>query len=35
LGDAWLVRVRVADPHQLDSLLSGEEYEELAKSSAH
>jgi glycine cleavage system H protein len=35
LGDAWLVRVRVADPHQLDSLLSAEEYEELAKSSAH
>jgi hypothetical protein len=27
--------VRVADPHQLDSLLSAEEYEELAKSSAH
>ena len=35
LGDAWLVRVRVADPHQLDSLLSAAEYEELAKSSAH
>jgi glycine cleavage system H protein len=35
LGDAWLVRVRVADPQQLDSLLSAEEYEELAKSSAH
>jgi glycine cleavage system H protein len=35
LGDAWLDRVRVADPQQLDSLLSAEEYVELAKSSAH
>ncbi len=34
-GDAWLVRVRVADPQQLDTLLTAEEYEELAKSSAH
>jgi glycine cleavage system H protein len=34
-GDAWLVRVRVADPAQLDSLLTADEYDELAKSSAH
>jgi glycine cleavage system H protein len=33
--DAWLVRVRVADPQQLDALLTAEEYAELAKSSAH
>jgi glycine cleavage system H protein len=33
--DAWLVRIRVADPNQLDTLLSAEEYAELAKSSAH
>ena len=33
--DAWLVRIRVADPKQLDALLSAEEYAELAKSSAH
>jgi glycine cleavage system H protein len=34
-GDAWLVRVRVTDPKQLDALLTAEEYDELAKSSAH
>ena len=34
-GDAWLVRVRVADPTQLDALLTAEEYDQLAKSSAH
>jgi len=34
-SDAWLVRIRVADPKQLDALLSAEEYAELAKSSAH
>jgi glycine cleavage system H protein len=34
-GDARLVRVRVADPTQLDTLLTAEEYNELAKSSAH
>jgi glycine cleavage system H protein len=34
-GDAWLVRIRVADPAQLDALMSAEEYAELAKSSAH
>ncbi|MDF2759418.1 MAG: glycine cleavage system protein [Thermomicrobiales bacterium] len=34
-GDAWLVRVRVADPKQLDALMTAEEYDELAKSSAH
>ena len=33
--DAWLVRLRVADPQQLDALLTAEEYAELAKSSAH
>jgi len=33
--DAWLVRVRVADPQQLNTLLTAEEYDELAKSSAH
>ena len=34
-SDAWLVRIRVADPKQLDALMSAEEYAELAKSSAH
>jgi glycine cleavage system H protein len=34
-GDAWLVRVRVADPSQLEALLTAAEYDELAKSSAH
>jgi glycine cleavage system H protein len=34
-SDAWLVRIRVADPKQFDALLSAEEYAELAKSSAH
>src|SRR3954470_20407376 len=34
-GDAWLVRIRVADPKQLDALMSAEEYAELAKSSVH
>ena len=34
-GDAWLVRVRVADPKQWDTLLTAEEYDELAKSSSH
>jgi glycine cleavage system H protein len=34
-GEAWLVRVRVADPQQLDALLTAEEYAELANSSAH
>jgi glycine cleavage system H protein len=34
-GDAWLVRVRVANPKQLDALMSAEQYAELAKSSAH
>jgi len=33
--DAWLVRVRVADPTQVEALLTAEEYNELAKSSAH
>jgi glycine cleavage system H protein len=33
--DAWLVRVRVADPKQVDALLTAEQYDELAKSSAH
>jgi glycine cleavage system H protein len=33
--DAWLVRVRVADPKQLDKLMTAEEYSELAQSSAH
>lgn len=32
---AWLVRVRVADPSQLDRLLSESEYDEFAQSSAH
>src|ERR687890_1798282 len=32
--DAWLVRIRVADPTQLDALMSAEEYAELAESSA-
>jgi glycine cleavage system H protein len=34
-GDAWLVRVRVSDPTQFEALLTAEEYNELAKSSAH
>jgi glycine cleavage system H protein len=34
-GDAWLVRVRVTDPKQIDVLLTAEQYDELAKSSAH
>jgi len=34
-ADAWLVRVRITDPKQFDALLTAEEYNELAKSSAH
>jgi glycine cleavage system H protein len=33
--DAWLVRVRVSDPGQLDRLLSESEYDAFAQSSAH
>src|SRR5262245_59863860 len=32
---AWLVRVRVASPDQLDNLMSGEEYDTFAQSAAH
>jgi len=32
---AWLIRVRVSDPAQLEQLMSAEEYEELLKNSAH
>jgi glycine cleavage system H protein len=32
---AWLIKVRVSDPAQLEQLMSAEEYEELLKSSAH
>jgi glycine cleavage system H protein len=33
--DAWLVRVKVSDPGQLDRLLSESEYDAFAQSSAH
>lgn len=33
--DAWLVRVRVSDPSQLDRLLSESEYDAFAQASAH
>jgi glycine cleavage system H protein len=32
---AWLVRVRISDPHQLDALMGSEDYDAFAKSSAH
>jgi len=32
---AWLVRVRIADPQQLNALMDSEEYDAFAKSSAH
>jgi glycine cleavage system H protein len=32
---AWLIKVRVSDPAQLEQLMSAEEYEELLKNSAH
>ncbi len=35
-GDAWLLKVRVSDPSQLDSLMGADEYEKLvAESGAH
>lgn len=33
--DAWLVRVKLSDPSQLDRLLSESDYDAFAKSSAH
>ena len=32
---AWLIKVRVSDPAQLDQLMSAEEYDQLVASSAH
>jgi glycine cleavage system H protein len=32
---AWLIKVRVSDPAQLEQLMSAVEYEELLKNSAH
>ena len=32
---AWLVRVRVGDPQQIETLMGSEEYDAFAKSSAH
>lgn len=32
---AWLIKVRVSDPGQLDQLLSAEEYDALLESAAH
>ena len=32
---AWLIKVRVSDPAQLDQLMSAEEYDQLVESSAH
>jgi glycine cleavage system H protein len=32
---AWLVRVRVGDPAQVETLMESEEYDAFAKSSAH
>ena len=32
---AWLIKVRVSDPTQLDQLMSAEEYDQLLESSAH
>lgn len=32
---AWLVRVRVADPNQLDALMDAEEYDAFAQTAAH
>jgi glycine cleavage system H protein len=32
---AWLVRVRLGDPAQLDELMAAEEYDEFAQASAH
>jgi glycine cleavage system H protein len=32
---AWLIKVRVSDPAQLEQLMSAEEYDELLKNSAH
>jgi glycine cleavage system H protein len=34
-GTAWLVRVKVQNPEQLDELMTAEEYDEFAKASAH
>ncbi len=33
--DAWLVRVRVGDPQQVEELMGAAEYDGFAKSSAH
>ena len=33
--EAWLVRVRVGDPQQIDALMESDDYEAFAKSAAH
>jgi glycine cleavage system H protein len=33
--EAWLVRVRVGDPRQIDALMGPDEYDAFAKSAAH
>lgn len=34
-GDAWLIRVRLADPAQVEALMDPETYDVFAKESAH
>jgi glycine cleavage system H protein len=34
-GEAWLVKVRVGDPAQLDALMAADEYDKFAQASAH
>jgi glycine cleavage system H protein len=34
-GDAWLIKVRVDDPDQVESLLTADEYDELVENSSH
>jgi len=34
-GDAWLIKVRVADPAQVDSLMDPSTYDEFAEASSH
>jgi len=34
-GDAWLLKVRVSDPTQIEQLMSSKEYDELLESIAH
>jgi glycine cleavage system H protein len=34
-GDAWLVKVKIADPDQVESLMNPDEYETFAEAAAH